>query len=113
MHYTLYFENNTPPWGVRIEHIDATSKEEAIKKITPKKSLVYPDHYPFKKRDIYKINQFINKNAVDAILCTEKDLIKLKQYKKMIKIPVGAITINYCLNSEIEREILSKIKEVF
>ena len=28
----------------------------------------------------------------------------------MIKIPIGAITINYCLNSEIEREILSKIK---
>jgi hypothetical protein len=31
----------------------------------------------------------------------------------MIKIPVWAITINYCLNSEIEKEILSKIKEVF
>ena len=35
------------------------------------------------------------------------------EYKKMIKIPVWAITINYCLNSEIEKEILSKIKEVF
>jgi hypothetical protein len=31
----------------------------------------------------------------------------------MIKVPVGAITINYCLNSEIEKEILSKIREVF
>ncbi len=82
-------------------------------KIDSKEFLIYPDHYPFKKRDIHKINQFINKNSVDAILCTEKDLIKLKQYKKMIKIPVGAITINYSLNSEIEKEILLKIKEVF
>ena len=75
--------------------------------------MVYPDHYPFKKRDIHKINQFINKNGIDAVLCTEKDLVKLKKYKKMIKIPVGAITINYSLNSEIEKEILLKIKEVF
>ena len=92
---------------------ESFKKTLELLKITPKKSLVYPDHYPFKKRDIHKINQFINKNGVDAILCTEKDLIKLKQYKKMIKIPVGAITINYCLNSEIEKEILSKIREVF
>ena len=82
-------------------------------KIDSKEFLVYPDHYPFKKRDIHKINQFINKNGVDAVLCTEKDLVKLKKYKKMIKIPVGAITINYSLNSEIEKEILLKIKEVF
>ena len=82
-------------------------------KIDSKEFLAYPDHYPFKKRDIHKINQLINKNGVDAILCTEKDLVKLKKYKKMIKIPVGAITINYSLNSEIEKEILLKIKEVF
>ena len=82
-------------------------------KIGSKELLIYPDHYPFKKRDVYKINRFINKNGVDAVLCTEKDLIKLKQYKKMIKVPVGAITINYSLNSEIEKEILLKIKEVF
>ena len=82
-------------------------------KIDSKEFLAYPDHYPFKKRDIHKINQFINKNGIDAVLCTEKDLVKLKKYKKMIKIPVGAITINYSLNSEIEKEILLKIKEVF
>ena len=38
---------------------------------------------------------------------------KLKIHKNLIKIPFGAITINYSLNSEIEKEILLKIKEVF
>jgi len=49
MHYTLYFENNTPPWGVRIEHIDAASKEEALKKhnlLHPYND--YPDYHVFK-----------------------------------------------------------------
>ena len=49
MHYTLYFENNTPPWGVRIEHIDATSKDEALKKhklLHPYND--YPDYHVFK-----------------------------------------------------------------
>ena len=92
---------------------ESFKKTLELLKIDSKEFLIYPDHYPFKKRDVHKINQFINKNGVDAILCTEKDLIKLKQYKKMIKIPVGAITINYSLNSEIEKEILLKIKEVF
>ena len=49
MHYTLYFENNTPPWMVRIEHIDAASKDEALKKhklLHPYND--YPDYHILK-----------------------------------------------------------------
>ena len=77
-----------------------------------KQSLVYPDHYPFKEKDINKINAFIEKNKIDIILCTEKDLVKLKQHKKMLGVPLAAITINYSLSEGLEKDILNKIKEI-
>ena len=81
-------------------------------KIDYKKFLIYPDHYPFKEKDIKKINSFVDSNKIDLILCTEKDLIKLKQYKKMLRAPLAAITINYSLNSNLEKGVLNKIKEI-
>ena len=68
-----------------------------------KQSLVYPDHYPFKEKDINKINAFIEKNKIDIILCTEKDLVKLKQHKKMLGVPLAAITINYSFSEGLEK----------
>jgi len=81
-------------------------------KINYKQSLVYPDHYPFKEKDIKKINSFINNNKIDLILCTEKDLIKLKQYKEILSAPLAAITINYSLSSSLEKGVLDKIREL-
>ena len=81
-------------------------------KINFKESLVYPDHYPFKEKDIKKINSFVDNNKIDLILCTEKDLIKLKQYKEVLGAPLAAITINYSLSSDLERGVLDKIKEI-
>ena len=73
---------------------------------------MYPDHYPFKEKDIKKINSFINNNKIDLILCTEKDLIKLKQYKEILSAPLAAITINYSLSSSLEKGVLDKIREL-
>jgi len=81
-------------------------------KINYKKSLHYPDHYPFTKKDIDKLNVFIKKNNIDAIVCTEKDLIKLKEYKQMLKVPLGAIMLDYSLGQDIEGAVLIKIKEI-
>ena len=81
-------------------------------KINYKQFLTYPDHYPFQENDIKKINSFIDKNKIDLVLCTEKDLIKLKEYKKVLRAPLAAITINYSLNPNIKRGVLDKIGEI-
>lgn len=81
-------------------------------KIKYKKSLHYPDHYPFTKKDIQKLNAFIEKNNIDAVVCTEKDLVKLKQHKKHLKVPLGAIMVEHSLGKDIESAILAKIQEV-
>ena len=81
-------------------------------KINFKESLVYPDHYPFKEKDIKKINSFVDNNKIDLILCTEKDLIKLKQYKETLGAPIAAITINYSLSPSLEKGILDKIRGI-
>ena len=81
-------------------------------KINYKQSLIYPDHYPFKEKDIKKIKSFVDNNKIDLILCTEKDLIKLKQYKEALGAPLAAITINYSLSPGLEKGVLDKIKEM-
>lgn len=81
-------------------------------KINYQQSLIYPDHYPFKEKDVKKINSFVKDNKIDLILCTEKDLIKLKQYKEILGAPLAAITINYSLSSSLEKGILDKIREM-
>lgn len=81
-------------------------------KINYQQSLIYPDHYPFKEKDVKKINSFVKDNKIDLILCTEKDLIKLKQYKEALGAPLAAITINYSLSSSLEKGILDKIREM-
>tara|TARA_B100000427_G_scaffold93663_1_gene77284 strand:+ start:3976 stop:5016 length:1041 start_codon:yes stop_codon:yes gene_type:complete len=81
-------------------------------KINFKESLVYPDHYPFKEKDIKKINSFVDNNKIDLILCTEKDLIKLKQYKETLGAPIAAITINYSLSPSLEKGVLDKIRGI-
>ena len=81
-------------------------------KINYQQSLIYPDHYPFKEKDVKKINSFVKDNKIDLILCTEKDLIKLKQYKEVLGAPLAAITINYSLSSILEKGILDKIREM-
>ena len=81
-------------------------------KINYQQSLIYPDHYPFKEKDVKKINSFVKDNKIDLILCTEKDLIKLKQYKEVMGAPLAAITINYSLSSDLEKGVLDKIKEM-
>ena len=81
-------------------------------KINYQQSLIYPDHYPFKEKDVKKINSFVKDNKIDLILCTEKDLIKLKQYKEVLGAPLAAITINYSLSSSLEKGVLDKIREL-
>jgi len=81
-------------------------------KINYKKSLHYPDHYPFTKKDILKLNTFIQDNGIDAVVCTEKDLIKLGQHKDLLKVPLGAVVIEHSLGKDIESAVLTKVQEV-
>ena len=82
------------------------------KKINYQQSLIYPDHYPFKEKDVKKLIRLLKDNKIDLILCTEKDLIKLKQYKEVLVAPLAAITINYSLSSGLEKGVLDKIREM-
>ncbi len=82
MHYTLYFENNTPPWMVRIEHIEATSKKEALKKhklLHPYEN-DYPDYHVFKVELECKQNT-TKENSDQMILEKNTKLTSLKNTK--------------------------------
>lgn len=74
--------------------------------IKPLKSLTYPDHHNFNKEDIDVLASKIKKYRIKAIVCTEKDWVKLISFKDEIIVPIYAIRLNYSLNRDIEEAIL-------
>jgi len=74
--------------------------------IHAKKHLTYSDHHHFNKKDVATILAHIKQHNILSIVCTEKDWVKLVNFKEEIGIPIYAIRLNYCLNKDIEEAIL-------
>ena len=74
--------------------------------IHAKKHLTYSDHHYFNKKDVATILAHIKQHNILSIVCTEKDWVKLVNFKEEIGIPIYAIRLNYCLNKDIEEAIL-------
>ena len=73
------------------------------------KKLVFPDHWPFSLHDIEKINRLAIKEGLEHIVCTEKDFVKLMEFKNSLSININAIIMNHKLSKEIEEDILSRL----
>lgn len=69
-------------------------------------SLVYPDHHNFNKKDVSNIGLSIEKNKIGAIVCTEKDWVKLSSFKEKINAPIYAIKLKHSLNEEVREAFL-------
>ena len=50
--------------------------------LTPAETKIFPDHHAFSDADVSALAQWREKNAFDALLCTEKDLVKLPESLK-------------------------------
>ena len=74
--------------------------------INVEKHLTYSDHHNFTKKDILTILSNIEEYNVCSIVCTEKDWVKLVDFKEEIGIPIYAVKLNYCLNKDIEDAVL-------
>ena len=73
------------------------------------KKLVFPDHWPFSLHDVDKINRLAIKEGLKHIVCTEKDFVKLVEFKQHLKIDVNAVVMNHQLSEEIEQDILARL----
>ena len=73
------------------------------------KKLVFPDHWPFSLHDVEEINRLSIKEGLKHIVCTEKDFVKLVEFKQHLKIDINAIVMNHQLSEEIERDILARL----
>jgi len=71
----------------------------------PHRMGVYPDHFDFAK-GISEILTTIKKEKIVAVVCTEKDFVKLDAFKEKINIPIYAIKLKHSLNKEIEDAFL-------
>lgn len=50
--------------------------------LTPAETKIFPDHHAFSASDVSILEQWQEKNAFEALLCTEKDLVKLPESLK-------------------------------
>ena len=73
------------------------------------KKLVYPDHWPFSLHDVEEINRLAIKEGLKHIVCTEKDFVKLVEFKQHLKIDINALVMNHQLSEEIEQDILARL----
>ena len=73
------------------------------------KKLVFPDHWPFSLHDVEKINRLAIKEGLKHIVCTEKDFVKLIEFKQCLNIDINAIVIKHQLSEEIEQDILCRL----
>ena len=71
--------------------------------------MVFPDHWPFSLKDIEKINQLTIESGLQNIICTEKDYVKLFEFKDLLNVDINAVTLKHVLNQEIEEDILSRM----
>ncbi len=73
------------------------------------KSLSYPVHRPFSSDDIEKINKTALEGGLHNIICTEKDYVKLFEFKNLLNVDVNAITLKHALPKSLEEDILSRM----
>ena len=73
------------------------------------KKLEFPDHWPFTLSDIENINRLASKKGLKHIVCTEKDFVKLLEFKQDLNIDISAIVIKHQLSEEIEQDILGRL----
>ena len=88
---------------------DSFSKTLEGININVDKKLVFSDHWPFSLYDVEKINHLAIKGGLKHIVCTEKDFVKLVEFKQYLKIDINAIVMNHRLSKEIERDILTRL----
>ena len=91
---------------------DPTTFSKTLKtlNINIQKSLVYPDHWPFSIKDVKKINALSLRYGFKNIICTEKDYIKLFEFKNQLVVDINAIALKHVLTKDIEKDILSRIR---
>ena len=77
--------------------------------INVKKKLVFPDHWPFSLKDIEKINDLALKEGLEHIVCTEKDFVKLLEFKNSLHVDISAVAQKHQLSKEIEQNILNRL----
>jgi len=75
-------------------------------KIDVKKHIVYRDHHAFNDKDVSNIISHIKKHKIEAIVCTEKDWVKLEFFKEKINIPIYALKLKHVLNEKIQGAFL-------
>jgi tetraacyldisaccharide 4'-kinase len=75
------------------------------------KKLVFPDHWPFSLSDIEKINRLAVKEGLKHIVCTEKDFVKLLEFKNVLNVDVNAVVMKHDLSEEVEQDILGRLKQ--
>lgn len=74
-----------------------------------KKRLIFPDHWSFSLQDINKINKLASEYDLQNIICTEKDYIKLIDFKKLLDIDLNSLVIKHNLSKEFEEDILCRL----
>ena len=77
--------------------------------INVRKKLVFPDHWPFTLKDIKKINDLALKEGLEHIVCTEKDFVKLLEFKNILNVDISAVAQKHQLSKEIEQNILDRL----
>ena len=77
--------------------------------INVERKLIFPDHWPFSLHDIEKINHLALKENLKHIVCTEKDFIKLVEFKQDLKIDINAVVMKHEISKEIEKDILNRL----
>ncbi len=68
--------------------------------------LIYPDHHNFTAKDVSDIVSVIEKNKIEAVVCTEKDAVKLVFFKEKINVPVYVVKLKHSLNKDIKDKFL-------
>ena len=71
--------------------------------------LDYPDHWPFSSNDVMKINRIVLEGGLKNIICTEKDYVKLLDFKSMLNVDLNAIVLKHDLSKGLEDDILSRM----
>ncbi len=61
----------------------------------------FPDHHSFSERDIHYVLQEAKQHNADIILTTEKDAVRLRQYKQLFTeaVPLYAVAIAFSVSS--------------
>jgi len=96
----------------KIMSICAIGKPESFQKSLSKlniqvvKELIYPDHYSFSAKDVSDFVSVVEKNKIEAIVCTEKDSVKLVLFKEKINVPVYVVRLKHRLNKDVQEKFL-------